>query len=139
MTSFIDYSPTNTARNILLVGNKLDLASEKRQVSFSDAEGLARRMGLAGAVETSAKEGSETLNDSFYITAVNAMDFKEGEKLEAAKTRKGAARGRMNSDQPSGRLSSATKTTREQRGLHKDAVSYNRVTLKSTDPTRLQK
>ena len=94
VTSFIDYSPTNTARNILLVGNKLDLASEKRQVSFSDAERLARRMGLAGAVETSAKDGSDTLSDSFYITAVNAMDFKEGEKLEAIKTRQGAARGR---------------------------------------------
>jgi hypothetical protein len=51
-------------------------------------------MGLAGAVETSAKEGSETLNDCFYITAVNAVDFKEGEKLEAIKTRQGAARGR---------------------------------------------
>lgn len=82
ITSFIDYSPTNTARNILLVGNKLDLASEKREVAFADAEKLARRIGLAGAVETSAKEGSETLNDSFYITAVNALDLKEGEKLE---------------------------------------------------------
>ena len=82
ITSFIDYSPTNTARNILLVGNKLDLASEKREVAFADAEKLARRIGLAGAVETSAKEGSETLNDSFYITVVNALDLKEGEKLE---------------------------------------------------------
>jgi len=63
------------------------LASEKRQVAFADAEKLARRIGLAGVVETSAKEGSETLNDSFYITAVNALDLREGEKLEAIQKR----------------------------------------------------
>ena len=63
------------------------MASEKRQVAFADAEKLARRIGLAGVVETSAKEGSETLNDSFYITAVNALDLREGEKLEAIQKR----------------------------------------------------
>ena len=63
------------------------MASEKREVAFADAEKLARRIGLAGVVETSAKEGSETLNDSFYITAVNALDLREGEKLEAIQKR----------------------------------------------------
>lgn len=63
------------------------MASEKRQVAFADAEKLARRIGLAGVVETSAKEGSETLNDSFYITAVNALDLREGEKLESIQKR----------------------------------------------------
>lgn len=74
VASFIDYSPTNTARNILLVGNKADLEAEKRQVAFSDAEKLAKMMGLAGCLETSAKLGSESLVEAFYITAVNAID-----------------------------------------------------------------
>ncbi len=73
--SFINYSPTSSAANIVLVGNKVDLAFESRQVSFDEAETLARRMGMAGVVETSAKEGNETLNDAFYITIANALDF----------------------------------------------------------------
>ena len=43
VSNFIDYAPTGTARNIVLVGNKLDLAAtEKRQVNFSDVERFAR-------------------------------------------------------------------------------------------------
>ncbi len=75
VTSFINYSPTTSAANIVLVGNKVDLAFESRQVSFDEAETLARRMGMAGVVETSAKEGNETLDDAFYMAIANALDL----------------------------------------------------------------
>ena len=39
---------------------------------------LAKRLKLAGAVETSAKDGTDTIDDAFFITAVNAIDIKEG-------------------------------------------------------------
>lgn len=74
VTSFISYAPTNTARNIILVGNKVDLACDKRQVSFADAERLGRRLGLAGVVETSAKEGTPSLDDAFFLAITNALD-----------------------------------------------------------------
>ena len=80
--SFISYAPTNTASNIILVGNKVDLATEKRQVDYSDAERLGRRLGLAGVVETSAKEGSPSLDDAFYLAIANALDAQESQLLE---------------------------------------------------------
>ena len=73
--NFINYSPQDTARNITLVGNKLDL-EENRQVSFEEATRLAKKLGLAGVVETSAKTGTVTLDDAFFITAANALDNK---------------------------------------------------------------
>ena len=36
---------------------------------------------MAGALETSAKEGTDTVDDAFFITAVNAIDIKEGEAI----------------------------------------------------------
>ena len=97
--SFINYSPTNTARNILLVANKLDLADEKRQVTIEEAEQLARRMGLAGAIEISAKEGSDHLDDTFFITAVNALDARESERPSMVRPEgAGHRRGRLSSD-----------------------------------------
>ena len=72
--------PTESAKNILLVGNKTDLAAS-RQVELADAERLASELGLAGAIETSAKEGSEILNDIFYIPVVNALDQIEQQKI----------------------------------------------------------
>ena len=77
----MNYSPTNSARNIILVGNKSDLADERRQVSFGQAELLARQLGLAGVVETSAKEGSDSLFDAFYVVTANAVDLVESEHL----------------------------------------------------------
>ena len=58
----------------MLVGNKLDLESEQRQVTYKEGYELARRLGLAGFVETSAKEGTPTLDDAFFVTCVNAFD-----------------------------------------------------------------
>ena len=55
--SFINYAPVDAARNIVLVGNKTDLASS-RQVSAAEATALARELGLAAALETSAKDPS---------------------------------------------------------------------------------
>jgi hypothetical protein len=40
-----------------LVGNKLDIAEKSREVSLNDALALARKLGLAGIIETSAKTG----------------------------------------------------------------------------------
>ena len=74
VSSFISYAPTNTARNIILVGNKVDLACDKRQVAFAEAERLGRRLGLAGVVETSAKEGTPSLDDAFFLAITNALD-----------------------------------------------------------------
>ena len=58
ITSFIDFAPPNSARNIVLVGNKTDLEA-KRQVSLSEAILLARKLGLAACLETSAKSSAE--------------------------------------------------------------------------------
>jgi hypothetical protein len=41
----------------VLVGNKIDLAENEREVNFTEALALARKLGLAGIVETSAKAG----------------------------------------------------------------------------------
>ena len=83
VTSFINYSPTASAKNIILVGNKVDLAPEKRQVSYEEAETLAKRMGMAGFVETSAKEGNESLDDAFNMAVVNALDAMVRQKEDA--------------------------------------------------------
>ena len=42
-------------KNIVLVGNKVDLAETRRKVSLEEAIRLAKRLGLAGVYETSAK------------------------------------------------------------------------------------
>lgn len=61
----------------------MDLASENREVSLADAETLARELGLAGVLETSAKESNDTLDDAFFIAIVNAMDTIESDRYEA--------------------------------------------------------
>ena len=73
--NFIDYSPQCSARNIVLVGNKTDLGESQRKVEFAEACKLAREFGLAGAIETSAKEGSQTLFDAFFLATENAFDY----------------------------------------------------------------
>ena len=55
--SFINYAPVDGAQNIVLVGNKTDLASN-RQVGQAEATALARDLGLAAALETSALDVS---------------------------------------------------------------------------------
>ena len=55
--SFINYAPVDAAQNIVLVGNKTDLASN-RQVGQAEATALARDLGLAAALETSALDVS---------------------------------------------------------------------------------
>ena len=56
------------------MGNKLDIA-ERRAVDFEEAISLAKQYGLAGAVETSAKEGLQSLYDAFYLATTNALDY----------------------------------------------------------------
>ena len=41
---------------------------------FEDAVNLAQRLGLAGVLETSAKEGTQSLEDAFLLTSVLAFD-----------------------------------------------------------------
>lgn len=108
--NFIESSPIKIAQNIVLVGNKLDLASEYREVSLADAETLARELGLAGVLETSAKESNDTLDDAFFITIANAMDTIESDKYEAL----GLNRSQV---QIEGRPSNALNRSREERGF----------------------
>ena len=64
--SFINYAPVDAAQNIILIGNKTDLAtsshlhqhSSRRQVSTEEALRLAKELGLAACLETSAKDPS---------------------------------------------------------------------------------
>ena len=49
---------------------------------------MAKKLGLAAALETSAKDSSQqsTLDDAFYIATVNAFDQKQkNEIIQAAK------------------------------------------------------
>ena len=61
--SFINYAPVDAAQNIILIGNKTDLTtssnhSSRRQVSTEEALRLAKELGLAACLETSAKDPS---------------------------------------------------------------------------------
>lgn len=64
----------------MLVGNKLDL-EDNRQVKNHEGLELARKLGLAGFVETSAKDGNQSLDDAFFITCVNAFDNQFSEAI----------------------------------------------------------
>jgi small GTP-binding protein len=80
ISNFINYSPQDCQRNIVLVGNKLDL-EDSRQVKYHEGLELAKKLGLAGFVETSAKDGSQSLDDAFFITCVNAFDNQFAETM----------------------------------------------------------
>ena len=56
-------------------------AAEKRAVDFNDALSLAKQYGLAGAVETSAKEGSQSLYDAFFLVTANALDHQKSKDI----------------------------------------------------------
>lgn len=53
---------------VILVGNKADLANEKREVSAEEASEWARRNGVLRYVETSAKSG-ENVEEAFLAVA----------------------------------------------------------------------
>ena len=79
---------------------------------------MAKELKLAGAVEASAKDGSDTIDDAFFITAVNAIDIKEGEAIRSSSQMRVDTEGSQQSAaQSNGHLSSATRTTRSQRGF----------------------
>ena len=61
----------------MLVGNKTDLGECHRKVEFAEACSLAKEFGLAGAVEASAKEGSQSLYDAFFLATANALDYQK--------------------------------------------------------------
>lgn len=58
----------------MLVANKTDIPSEQREVALEDAVKVAKELQLAGVVETSAKDGLESVDDGFYITIINAFE-----------------------------------------------------------------
>ena len=58
----------------MLVANKTDILSEQREVALEDAVKVAKELQLAGVVETSAKDGLESVDDGFYITIINAFE-----------------------------------------------------------------
>ena len=74
---------------------------------------------MAGAVETSAKNGTDTIDDAFFITVVNAIDIKEGVVAHRSRgSQYNADSGRVDTEgsqrsaRSYGRISSATKTSR---------------------------
>jgi len=56
-----------------LVGNKTDL-EEKRKVPFEEAVRLGKKLNLAAVFETSAKS-NDAIDDAFYRSIVNCVDF----------------------------------------------------------------
>ena len=60
------------------MGNKKDLASEKRQVTFDEALTFAKEKNFIFQ-EVSAKEGTN-INDLFYIDVLNKLSEKHGLK-----------------------------------------------------------
>jgi len=71
--NFISSSAQDSAKNIILVGNKTDLEGN-RKVSFEEAVQLAKRLNLAAVFETSAKDGKQ-VDDVFFRGVVNCMDY----------------------------------------------------------------
>lgn len=69
----------------MLVGNKSDLAETRRQVSSDEAVRLAKRLGLAGVYETSAKfdeqqamtQSLATVDDVVFRSVLNCLDNKQ--------------------------------------------------------------
>lgn len=70
----MEYAPAESQNNIVLVANKTDIPSEQREVALEDAVKVAKELQLAGVVETSAKDGLESVDDGFYITIINAFE-----------------------------------------------------------------
>lgn len=70
----MEYAPVDSSNNIVLVANKTDMPHEKREVTLEDAVKVAKELQLAGVVETSAKDGLESVDDGFYITILNAFE-----------------------------------------------------------------
>jgi len=55
---------------------------------LEEAISLAKKLKIAGVVETSAKDGLESIDDCFYIALVNAFDRKQQEICLQPKTKK---------------------------------------------------
>ena len=94
VAQFLNYAPRSFACNIVLVGNKTDLAHTSREVHTAEVEQMARKLGLARVIETSAKEDNPAMNVDnalvnhemndedhvFLIPVVNACDLTDGSK-----------------------------------------------------------
>ncbi|CDW85248.1 rab family gtpase [Stylonychia lemnae] len=72
--NFLAYSPKDVAQNIILVGNKSDMAEGRRKVSTEEAIALAERLNIAAVFETSAKD-NESIDDLFNRAVVNCVDI----------------------------------------------------------------
>ena len=72
----MEFALAESVRNIVLVANKSDMAA-LREVSFEEAVNLAKKYGLAGVIETSAKDGLKNIDDCFYIALLNAYDKRQ--------------------------------------------------------------
>lgn len=70
--NFVAYSSKEVARNIILVGNKCDLA-QQRAVQFEEAVELAKSLNLAAVFETSAKDNL-SIDDVFFRSIINSLD-----------------------------------------------------------------
>ena len=72
--NFLAYSPKDVSQNIILVGNKSDLALGRRKVSIQEALELSKRLKISAFFETSAKD-NEAIDDLFYRSVVNCVDI----------------------------------------------------------------
>lgn len=61
---------------VVLVGNKLDLAAERRAVTREEAEAFCKKQGIAGYWEVSAKTNTN-IGDVFNYIAVTLKDQKK--------------------------------------------------------------
>lgn len=76
--SIVDNDFSGPPRNVILVGTKLDIVrnrESKREVLFTDALKLADRLNLYAAVETSAQDDIEEINNLFSMCAINCFDI----------------------------------------------------------------
>jgi Fe2+ transport system protein B len=79
INNFLAYSAPEVSRNIILVGNKTDLA-EERQVTIDDAIRLGKKLNLAAVYETSAKDGGEVIDEVFMRAIINCVDIYNNEE-----------------------------------------------------------
>ena len=71
----VAHADDENRRNVILVGTKLDLVRSdpaKRQVEFSEAKELARKLKLAAAMEISSKEDTQLGEKDWGMTEVSA-------------------------------------------------------------------
>jgi small GTP-binding protein len=71
---FRNLCPQEASENVVLVGNKVDLAETHRQVTVDEALEFSKRMGLLGYFETSASQ-NQNVDNFFYTVVLKAFEI----------------------------------------------------------------